>query len=43
MIRYKCERCGRIYMGWSPVNKCSICDGELYEEKDCCGQRKESK
>ena len=43
MIRYKCEFCGRIYMGWSPVTTCYICDGELYEEKDSNGQGEESK
>ena len=32
MIRYKCKRCGRIYMGWAPSKKCFVCDGELYEE-----------
>jgi rRNA maturation endonuclease Nob1 len=43
MIRYRCNRCGRIYTGWSDSLKCTICNGDLNEEKDCDGQRQEGK
>lgn len=43
MIRYKCSKCGRIYVGWSKVMVCEFCKGDLYEEKNCCGQEQEGK